>query len=582
VKVERSSSQAAKGFPLPFLIGIAIFSTLPAASNEASSFTSLRSFAEWFLLKSATLVLIVLEFQLYARTVNAIVSIRRRIFLVAFLGFITGLTSGLLIHYGANYFGLTSSLSLRTRALTTGIYACGWITATYWAGNNYSRLSQQRKDLLAARLELSQSTYSQSLYLEGIRAQYLEKLVNQASESTHDFLGNLEAGIDEYTSPEEILRLINVQLDRLDTLTDFIKKTEANSRARSTHQRLVNWRWNIADFIDFIKVSFKQAVVPPWIFALLISTSVFFALSHANQNHHFTIFTFALPFCIYGVQVGIARMRTDLNSLRLNFVSALLQPLVVIYLLSFQRQHIIQNSGYSFALKYILATILVVVITLLFHTNRALILDVESLINVETIAIANGRIQDLTNREELTRINQLWVQHIHGTVKSKLFAAIVLIQKSEKGDSVESYTESLQQARELLASTSEPPGSKSSNTFEEIVSRINRWEGLVKIIFTYKEERIQELVRDHDVVADLVEEAISNAVRHGQCEVIHIDVNEDTSGGLRIEISDDGIGPTKSARGIGSGLFESATSGNWKLIRDKTAARTLLTLNLTP
>jgi two-component sensor histidine kinase len=77
---------------------------------------------------------------------------------------------------------------------------------------------------------------------------------------------------------------------------------------------------------------------------------------------------------------------------------------------------------------------------------------------------------------------------------------------------------------------------------------------------------------------DLIEEGITNAVRHGRCTSLHINIYSDESGKFVTEIIDNGNGPENYKQGIGSALFEVGTGGNWSLTRDSKQKRTTLRL----
>jgi glucose-6-phosphate-specific signal transduction histidine kinase len=79
-------------------------------------------------------------------------------------------------------------------------------------------------------------------------------------------------------------------------------------------------------------------------------------------------------------------------------------------------------------------------------------------------------------------------------------------------------------------------------------------------------------------VGDCVEEAILNAVRHGDCSAIDIQILEkDTT--VSMVITNDGRGFSNKPRGFGSSIYEEVTRGDWKLWRDEKNKSTILELN---
>jgi signal transduction histidine kinase len=76
--------------------------------------------------------------------------------------------------------------------------------------------------------------------------------------------------------------------------------------------------------------------------------------------------------------------------------------------------------------------------------------------------------------------------------------------------------------------------------------------------------------------ADLIQEGITNAVRHGRCKSIFIKINENKSGNLFAKVVDDGIYKPSTTSGLGSTLIESATNGRWSRTSYEELNRTIL------
>jgi two-component sensor histidine kinase len=79
-------------------------------------------------------------------------------------------------------------------------------------------------------------------------------------------------------------------------------------------------------------------------------------------------------------------------------------------------------------------------------------------------------------------------------------------------------------------------------------------------------------------VGDCIEEAVLNAVRHGDCSAIDIEVS-DLASSISIQIRDNGRGFSGKPSGFGSTIYEEATLGDWKLWRDEKNKSTILELN---
>lgn len=80
-------------------------------------------------------------------------------------------------------------------------------------------------------------------------------------------------------------------------------------------------------------------------------------------------------------------------------------------------------------------------------------------------------------------------------------------------------------------------------------------------------------------VCDIINEALNNALRHGNATSIQIDIT-DAEDVLIIRCEDNGAGPEIIEPGLGSELFSGATSGYWKLTRSPDNSSTILELRI--
>jgi len=564
-------------FPLIFLIFISIVACLPGATIEASSLSSFRNFLLWFLLKAITLTLLIFEIQLISKLKTNRNDLAARVF-IAIIGALTGISSGFLVHFGAEFLELADTVPLIDRMISTGIFSGLWITAIYAVGRNYAQLEKRKSELHNSFLDLERSTRSQSVYLESLRAKYFSKLVEQTTDTTDEFSRIIEKSKMKTAKPDDILKLISNQVERLDQMTQSILKSEKKNKNQSESSHWSNLKWRISDFVSYSKLSFNQSVVPPYIFALAIPATVALPLSRILRVQDFFLSLVALSIFVFLAQSILLSKVARKSPRGANLISICLHSFLINVILNFNSRKIVGESPFSAPLKIVAASTLVSIILLLFHANRAHILDVEAFIKQGAIELSLDRAQEIQNRIELSRINKVWLQHIHGTVKSKVYAAALMIEKAEADKSPGAYIESLVKARDLLLSTTEPPTQESRAALDEIEFRINRWDGLVEIDLTVEVDDLDMFITKPQAYGDLIEEGITNAVRHGRCTSLHINIYSQSSKTLITEIIDNGNGPENYKQGIGSALFEVGTGGNWSLTRDDKKNRTVLRL----
>jgi signal transduction histidine kinase len=104
---------------------------------------------------------------------------------------------------------------------------------------------------------------------------------------------------------------------------------------------------------------------------------------------------------------------------------------------------------------------------------------------------------------------------------------------------------------------------------DEVFDRIaGTWQGLCAVQIAMDEAAEQVLADDpvlRSIAVEIISEAVSNAVRHGQAANASVRVSAPGAGALVIEVADDGQdrrGPAGS--GLGSQLLDECTT-NWSL-----------------
>lgn len=557
-------------FPYLFLIVISLAACLPSVAIEEGALTSLSNFYAWVLLKIIVLVALNLQVLFFFQRGLFFGRVPIQI-LILIVGGISGITSAVIVEIGANLLGLLNAEPFVERILFNGAFCILWIATIFFAGTNYLVQEDQKNLLLRSFFEIEQTTHLQSIYLEGLGAKYFKDLIRQADATNSGFAQITRKSENTSKTTDEILNLIEIQLGELNKLTESILKSE-----RNLHK--MKWSWQISDYIVFLKSSFVDRVVPPYILAFAITTTIYLPLSRILPFIQVFLSLIILWAAIFAVQFSISKLADKSMFGKLNILSFVIHPLLIVTILSRNTKSILGNYLFSPTLKVLITTTLVLIISLLYHSSRGQFLDSESAIREGGLSLSQDIKLALQNREELARINKLWLQHIHGTVKSKVYAATLMIEKAETSQTSKTYNESLEKARVLLNSTIELPEYVSHSASKEIEFRISRWVGLVEINIEVKIDDLDSRIYKPVAYADLIEEGITNAVRHGRCSSVCIEIYENESGNLVTDVIDDGIDNPSASFGLGSALFERATNGRWSRTRDDVQNRTTLRL----
>ena len=148
---------------------------------------------------------------------------------------------------------------------------------------------------------------------------------------------------------------------------------------------------------------------------------------------------------------------------------------------------------------------------------------------------------------------------LHSKVQNHLLAFSKNLSLSDI--SPERYAE-LISLLELELSESIGTSSPDFMSLQEACSNLQRsWEGVLDLSFSGL-ETARELPLL--LLPALIEEAVSNAVRHGKAKKMEIELLT-RDGNLHLIATDDGFGPLRGKPSLGSSLFDLVSKGDWSL-----------------
>ncbi|MFM6977682.1 MAG: hypothetical protein ACKOWR_03080 [Micrococcales bacterium] len=191
-----------------------------------------------------------------------------------------------------------------------------------------------------------------------------------------------------------------------------------------------------------------------------------------------------------------------------------------------------------------------------------------SRVNFEkTLAKSNQELQREVAlfEQKLGLEKRAWSRIIHGEVQAALTAAATRLQMHDKPEpyQIEMVKQDLTRAKENLTN----PRQESTNfnrDFQEITST---WRSICTINadISARAQRALDSKQDvRSVTNEIIKEAVSNAVRHGQAKNVNIKLERIQDDILEIEISNDGCKAINPTPGLGSQMFDELTL-SWSL-----------------
>ena len=217
---------------------------------------------------------------------------------------------------------------------------------------------------------------------------------------------------------------------------------------------------------------------------------------------------------------------------------------------------------------------LVVAIFVVIGTTSALATQLSEAELIEALRTTVGEKEAavIARNHELVRASRTLARYVHGTLQSRLLSSALAIEQAERDGDADAFDAALEQAREAL-SLPDVFASPIQDLESALEATVALWQGFVHITIEY---RGAIPTPDPETVLDLcriVEEGVTNAVRHGGASFVDIELHATDSEDIEVTITDDGSGPTGGAPGLGSTLFDIASA--WSLTRGATGGAVL-------
>ena len=174
--------------------------------------------------------------------------------------------------------------------------------------------------------------------------------------------------------------------------------------------------------------------------------------------------------------------------------------------------------------------------------------------------------------------------HIHGKVQTRISATVLALKQAAATSNETQFLKALSALIELLNSNDVKLRPVYRNLEEELAARLEPWNGLVEFETLIDEKLNFKQGSWVRVLGEVVEEVISNAVRHGGATHIRLEVRSLTRTKILLFEEDNSpqIPPnsSNSRSGLGTTIFSAASLGRWKLTRDIKRAKTVFQLQM--
>ena len=180
------------------------------------------------------------------------------------------------------------------------------------------------------------------------------------------------------------------------------------------------------------------------------------------------------------------------------------------------------------------------------------------------------KVQAIVRDDFSQTLSHQWAVFIHGKTLTRLGATSLKLKAAALAGDTHTFDHTL----EALLTSLENPDAEfeqvASDLQTELSSRLDPWRGFVDIKLTIAEALRSIQNPRVRVIGEVIEELLSNSIRHGKAKEIELKVT--TAGDKEIDIiavDDATIAPDKSLNrsGLGTRIFNLASDGRWSLTR---------------
>jgi two-component sensor histidine kinase len=292
--------------------------------------------------------------------------------------------------------------------------------------------------------------------------------------------------------------------------------------------------YSIAEFL----ISYPILVVAVFIFShLIVKTQSKHSLNTFRNSAFLILLTGLLPFVFNSVGQAIYH---DPQTQFPIYITALILPLT--YFLAMELLQVLRPSALNLIRR-------------------------DELKASETL---QNKVRDVVRDEFSQNLSHDWALFIHGKILTRLAATSLKLGAAASNDDQETFNETVKNLQSLLANPDLGFDEESVDLQSEVASRLDPWRGLLGVTLMIDDEIAtirNSRVRD---IGQVIEELISNSIRHGRAGKIDLKLMRAGYGHIEITAVDDATIPPPesiSKYGLGTRIFNLASDGRWSITR---------------
>jgi two-component sensor histidine kinase len=176
-----------------------------------------------------------------------------------------------------------------------------------------------------------------------------------------------------------------------------------------------------------------------------------------------------------------------------------------------------------------------------------------------------------------------WAVYIHGKIITRLAATSLKLEEVASQEDEKAFTETVRTLIALLSAPGEGFEDSKRDLESEVKHRLEPWTGLLEINLSIEEDlKAVKNARVRDL-GEVIEELISNAIRHGKAKRVKLTLVRSGEHDLEVTAIDDASSAPIESRGkagLGTSIFNLASDGRWSITRQDSSTEFRLTMGI--
>ena len=321
-----------------------------------------------------------------------------------------------------------------------------------------------------------------------------------------------------------------------------------------------------------------------------VYTTLSFALIFPNYVHFFTIqqFLLSMPFFLVIHLIAIFINRVLLHGgkfaiLQSNLLTLLIGFLPFLEMLLFRAflpNQVVEFPILTIAIFYPLGFFVYIRFCQIIQPEAVAAIRSDEIYTSHSL---NTAISKIVRDEFKQSMSHQWATFIHGKILTRLAATSLKLQQAVDHNDLENFESGLKHLKTILENPTAEFDQNLMNLMSEIASRLDPWEGLITIkvsVDPVLEMVVNDRVKD---LGEVIEEIISNSVRHGGAQNISISITSRDHPDIKLVIEDDAINPlplVPSRIGLGTKILNLVSDGRWSISHVDAKSTVKLTMSL--